>query len=504
MMQKTFNATMGVIVVGMRMNRRVFWAMVFTLLMNVFALAFFVQPAHATGTIYIRPDGSIDPPTAPIQRSGSVYTLTEDIIFEDVPVGIEIERDNVTLDGLGRVINETVPPYVGSIGISVYRHGNVTIRNVVVYSFDCSIRFLNTVSCRACENLLWWGSPGISLSDCSNTTVTNNIITIGYPCIRVSYSSHNVISHNTIRNSDGGIFLTNSSYNQITENNVTEMAEDTGLQGILLMDHSDHNIIAHNNITKSNWIGIDLSASCYNTIDGNTVADQNDGGIKMSGSSNNDVVRNTVANNRRYGVFLASSSNITILENLIKNTESGGIYFADSLSSDILRNNLTGNGVGIVFLNSNGSRAYENNISGGFCGIELMSCKDNMIRHNNILDNTYQAYCSVSESAWDNSSEGNYWSDYSGVDSDGDGIGDSPYVIEIGNLDRYPLMNLYWNPTDINHDLVVDLKDVFTTGKAYGSEPGMPKWNPHCDINEDGKVDLKDYFTVCKNYGKSW
>ena len=46
------------------------------------SFAFTVELARASGTIYIRADGSIDPSTAPIQRESDLHSLTDDIISD--------------------------------------------------------------------------------------------------------------------------------------------------------------------------------------------------------------------------------------------------------------------------------------------------------------------------------------------------------------------------------------------------------------------------------------
>jgi hypothetical protein len=84
----------------------------------------------------------------------------------------------------------------------------------------------------------------------------------------------------------------------------------------------------------------------------------------------------------------------------------------------------------------------------------------------------------------------------------GDGIGDTYLPWE--GVDNYPLMNIYWNPGDIDHDLDVDIFDLVRCAGAYGSTPLGPNWNPHCDIAEpSGKVDIFDLVIAAMNYGKS-
>jgi hypothetical protein len=65
--------------------------------------------------------------------------------------------------------------------------------------------------------------------------------------------------------------------------------------------------------------------------------------------------------------------------------------------------------------------------------------------HNNFVSNNHQVatddlYDIYGKDSFDNGEKGNYWSDYTGKDVDGDGIGDTPYVIDDKRQDRYPLM----------------------------------------------------------------
>lgn len=92
--------------------------------------------------ITINSDGSITPPTAPINRTGNIYTLTEDLVEQT----IVIRRNNVVFEGAGHTID--VPKKAGpglviyqTIGIwllpdegadYVINRKNVIIRNLTV------------------------------------------------------------------------------------------------------------------------------------------------------------------------------------------------------------------------------------------------------------------------------------------------------------------------------------------------------------------------------------
>jgi nitrous oxidase accessory protein NosD len=63
--------------------------------------------------------------------------------------------------------------------------------------------------------------------------------------------------------------------------------------------------------------------------------------------------------------------------------------------------------------------------------------------HNNFLGSISFDRAGNVTYTWDNGAEGNYWSGYTGTDANGDGISDTPYVINENNIDVYPLMKPY-------------------------------------------------------------
>jgi hypothetical protein len=55
---------------------------------------------------------------------------------------------------------------------------------------------------------------------------------------------------------------------------------------------------------------------------------------------------------------------------------------------------------------------------------------------------------------------------------------------------------------DINRDGKVDITDVATVCKAFGSKPGASNWNPNSDLNFDGKIDMEDIALASRSFGK--
>ncbi len=93
------------------------------------------------------------------------------------------------------------------------------------------------------------------------------------------------------------------------------------------------------------------------------------------------------------------------------------------------------------------------------------------------------------------------------MDADGDGVGDTPYVIDALNQDNYPLMNpLSPIVGDVNADRIVDIFDIgYISAHWYPGPPiGPSGYDVYADINNDLAVDIFDIGIVSAHWGESW
>lgn len=292
--------------------------------------------------IYIRNDGSVDPPTAPLQRIGNTYTFTSNIDNT-----IEVQRPNIVLDGNGFALTK---PAVNTEGLMM------------------PIGWL----------------PGVRVVGMNNVAITNIVFEGCITGVTVENSSSITISRNTIRETTSGIVVLSSSEINIIGNNIA-LADQSFATGIHFLP---------SNPEASNPYHIKIEG---NQISGNsnqvpTIPPQPEQYGICGGFSDSQMTGNNLANIKGIALYYTGSNNLIAGNNFQDNYE--GILFSGY--SQLSVNNTI----------------YGNNFNHNSENVVVPFIRDPPINF------------------WDNGTVGNYWSDYNGADVNGDGVGDSPYIIE--------------------------------------------------------------------------
>ena len=279
------------------------------------------------GTWFLEPSAGKIPPIGTWNSVNRTFTLTTDV-FET----IQIDEDNLTLDGAGHTIDGLGS---GFSGVHLSGRTGVTIKNVDVQGF---------------------GYFGIHLSNSSGNNLSGNTVPNNRSGIYLRYSSYNNLSGNTSSNSHIGIHLIYSNNNKLTDNIVTDGPDYS--HGIYL-SNSSYNNLSGNTADRNYYNGIYILSSSGNTTDSNT---QN--GIFLAHCTSNILTGNTVSNNPN-GIVLGKSSNNELTGNAVSNNSTGICFHSESASNNLTSNNASNNSyAGIKFRSDAGnSNTLSDNIA---------------------------------------------------------------------------------------------------------------------------------------------
>jgi len=242
----------------------------------------------------------------------------------------------------------------------------------------------------------------------------------------------------------------------IARNTIVGKDVDMGVRGDGIKVWYSHRIkITGNEVSRSRdllvWYSNDVVVSDNHVTDGRY-------GFHFMNSDNGIAEHNRLVNNS-VAIYLMYGRNFVIRDNLLQGSRgpSGHGLGLKEIDGVLVEGNIIyDNRIGIFIDNSplspNVYSHFRNNLIAyndqGF-GV-LPSSRNNILSHNSMIDNLEQIAIlgggKLGKNQWSEDGAGNFWSDYAGIDRDGDGIGDVPYRSEQLSehmMDTWPALQLF-------------------------------------------------------------
>ncbi|WP_457598541.1 right-handed parallel beta-helix repeat-containing protein [Hydrogenimonas sp.] len=346
-----------------------------------------------------------------VSAAGTLQAQSLQSVIDAAPAGAAIELP------AGRFLGPITidkPLILEGVGVATQIDGNGSGSVVTIRSPDVTIRNLSiTGSGRQRYRL----DSGVTVRNAERVTIERCSFDRTLFGITMTNTHHSLLRENNITsyeeavvdNRGDGINLWGSSHNRIVGNRLIRSRD-------LSISRSSHTIVAQNRIEESRY-GVLVQMSRDVNITGNTIL-SNYAGIVCKGGGNIFVTGNRIIKTKLatgIGVLLTHGRNIRIERNTIMR-HSQAIYIDSKQKEKGMQRYIIKNEIAF------------NNEAFHFHAL----IKNNTIRQNNIFANLSDVVKDIRGiESTENDIGHNYWGNYRGFDRDGDGIGDTPYMVLI-------------------------------------------------------------------------
>ena len=263
--------------------------------------------------------------------------------------------------------------------------------------------------------------------------------------------SHVLIANCTFFNNNIGIYLHNTSYATISDS--TFYNNSVGVYE----KWTYHARIEYSHIYNNKYWGISIWNSLFPLINSSTVRSNGLDGVIIWNSVFAKIYESEFFDNEN-GINVRSSPIITVsTSSSYNNSNAGLLLYEVELTYDnnifgviealgtIVSSEFYNNTYGIYMDNSEHTKISNTGLYNNTYGLFISGPTIyTFVCLSNFIDNDNQIYLSPEAQGkvqFDNMTHGNYWSNYSGQDSDDDGIIDEPYTIDAADKDYHPLVS---------------------------------------------------------------